>query len=255
MGDQTSMERKFNYDFSGKRALVTGAGRGIGKGIAIALSQCGAETYALSKTKENLDRLVAEHPSIRPVCVDLADWSATRAAVEALPPIDLLINNAAILKSDSFFEMDPETFDSFMEVNVKAVVNVSQIVAKSLMKRDKPGAIVNVSSIAGLSAMFPSITTYSVTKGALTALSRLMAVNLGPHKIRVNCFNPTGSLTDMGKMAFHTEQLKESFKSRTPLGRFAEVSEFVGPVLYLLSDDATMIHGSSLVVDGGFTVA
>jgi len=248
------MEGEQNYDFTGKRALVTGAGRGIGKAIAIALSQCRAETYALSKTKENLERLVSEHPSIHPVCVDLADWSATRAAVEALPPIDLLVNNAAILRNDSFFEMNPETFDSLMDVNVKAILNISQVVSKSLIERGKPGSIVNVSSIAGLCS-FPTICTYSVTKGSLVTLSRLMAVSLGQYKIRVNCLNPTAVLTDMSKEAFQNDLTETALTSRTPLGRIGEVSDIVGPALFLLSDQSAMIHGSTTVVDGGYTIA
>jgi len=232
---------------------VTGAARGIGKGIAVALSQCGAEVYALSKTQENLDQLVAEYPTIHPVCVDVSDWSATRKAVEALPPIDLLVNNAGIAKNVTLFDVDLETFDNLMNVNLKAALNISQVVGKSLISRGKPGSIVNISSICGM-IVLPAVGPYCVTKAALNMLTKVLAVDLGPHKIRVNSVNPTGAMTDMGKAAFYNDKLKDAMTSKTPLGRFAEVSEFVNPVLYLLSDDASMVHGITMLIDGGYTL-
>jgi len=247
------MDSTFSYKFNGKRVLVTGAGRGIGNAIAIALSQCGAETYALGKTQANLDALVAEHPSIRPVCVDLADWSATRKAVEALPPIDLLVNNAAVAKLDQFLDVKQEDIDISFEVNLKAVINVSQVVAKSLISRGSPGAIVNLSSQSGMRALLDH-TVYCATKGALDMTTKVMALELGPHKIRVNSVNPTVVMTDMGRENWSEETKRNGMLSRIPLRHFAEVSEVVGPVLYLLSDEASMVHGHLMMVDGGFTV-
>jgi len=244
---------KVHYNFKGKRALVTGAGRGIGWDIAISLAKAGADTYALSVTKANLDKLVAEYPSIHPVCVDLADWEATRKAVEALPPIDLLVNNAAVAVSLSLLDTDPETFDNYISVNVKAALNVSQVVAKSLIARGKPGAIVNVSSICGVIAI-KNLGIYCATKGALQMMSKVMAVELGKNQIRVNCVNPTLTLTDMGKNLFETEEKRNAIIDFTPLGRLAEVDEFVRPVLYLLSEDASMINGVQLLIDGGYTL-
>jgi len=247
------MDKTFNYKFNGKKALVTGAGRGIGNAIAIALSQCGAETYALGKTQANLDALVAEHPSIRPVCVDLADWSATRKAVEALPPIDLLVNNAAVAKLDEFLDVTPEDIDISFEINVKAVINISQVVAKSLIARGIPGAIVNISSQSGIRALLDH-TVYCATKGALDMTTKVMALELGPHKIRVNSVNPTVVMTDMGRKNWADETKRNGMLTRIPLCRFAEVSEVVGPVLYLLSDESSMVHGHFMMVDGGYTV-
>jgi len=247
------MKRNFNYQFEGKRALVTGAGRGIGKAIAIALTQCGAETFALSKTQANLDTLITECPSIRPVCVDLADWSATREAVKALPPIDFLVNNAAVAKLDSFLNVQLEDIDRAFDINIKAVINVSQVVAESLISRGCPGCIVNISSQSALRAV-PDRTVYSASKGALDMITRVMALELGPHQIRVNSVNPTVVMTDMGIMAWSDETKRNRIIDRIPLHRLPEVADVVGPVLYLLSDEANMIHGHFLMVDGGYTV-
>jgi len=242
------------FKFDGKRALVTGAGRGIGRAIAIALAKNGAETYALGKTQKNLDDLVAECPSIRPICVDMSDWAATRLAVEGLAPIDLLVNNAAVSQLAPFLEVQPEHFDESFEVNVKAVINISQVVAKSLISRGSPGAIVNISSQASVRA-FADHTIYCAAKGALDQLTRMMALELGPHQIRVNSINPTVVMTDMGRKHWDNDTIGGPMKAKIPLGRFAEVSDVVDPVLYLLSDSASMVHGAFLMVDGGFTVA
>jgi len=240
------------YNFAGKRALVTGAGRGIGRAVAIELAKGGAETYALSKTQANLDALVKEYPSIHPVQVDLADWAATRQAVEALPPIDLLVNNAAIIAFEKFVDAKPEEFDEIMNVNVKALINVSQVVAKKMIERGTGGSIVNLSTQASVRA-FDAHLIYSASKGALDQVTRTMTLELGPHKIRVNSVNPTVVLTDMGRH-WDTKESGQQMKQRIPLRRFAEEADIVGPILFLLTDAARMISGAILMVDGGFTV-
>lgn len=243
-----------SFKFAGKRALVTGAGRGIGRAIAIALSKAGAETYALDRTQADLDSLVKEVKAIKPIWVELRDWTDTQSVVEGLGQIDLLVNNAAILQLTPIADARPEEFDQSFEVNVKAVLNVSQAVAKGLIAKGVPGAIVNISSQESVRAV-EYYGIYGATKGALDQLTRAMALELGPHKIRVNSVNPTIVLTEMGKMLWNDESRAEKMKTRIPLGRFAEVSEIVNPVLFLLSDGASMIHGTILMVDGGFTVA
>jgi len=190
------------------------------------------------------------------VCVDLADWTATRQAVEALPPIDLLVNNAGVINRDKFVDITPEEFDRILNVNLKAVMNVSQVVAKGLIARGSPGSIVNVSSQASVRA-FDSRAIYGSSKAALVQLTRVMCLELGPHKIRVNAVNPTVVLTDMSRHWETSAALKEklaALKERTPLRSFADVSEIAGPTLFLLSDAASMISGTILLIDGGFTV-
>ncbi|KAK2174823.1 hypothetical protein NP493_775g01108 [Ridgeia piscesae] len=238
--------------FDGKRALVTGAGKGIGYGIAKALAAGGAETIALSRTQADLDRLNAESPDIRTVCVDLADWAATRKAVEELGPIHLLVNNAAVLNYTKFMEIEEAEIKNTFDINVHAVVNVSQVVAQGMIARGKGGAIVNLSSIAGR-IVVKNAPSYTASKGAIEMLTKVMTEELGPHQIRINNVNPTGVMTAMGKKLWPDRVASEPMMRRTPQGKFAEVKDVVHAVMFLLSDQSDMINGASLFVDGGVT--
>ncbi|XP_057681708.1 L-xylulose reductase-like [Corythoichthys intestinalis] len=237
--------------FKGKEALVTGAGKGIGRATALALALCGANVTVLSRTQSDLDSLVKECPSIVPVCVDLSDWKATEAALKNIGPIDLLVNNAACAKLQPFLEVTPDQFDQSFNVNVKAVLNVSQIVARGMIARGSGGSIVNVSSQASQRAL-KNHTVYCATKAALDMLTKVMALELGPHQIRVNSVNPTVVMTEMGRRGWSDPEKVKTMTSRIPLGRFAEVDEVVNSILFLLSDKSTMTNGVSLPVDGGF---
>lgn len=240
------------FNFTGKKALVTGAGKGIGRAISIALAEAGAKTFAVSRTKEHLDALVSKFPSIRPVCIDLSNWKETRIAIENLGPIDLLVNNAGIAILHPFLEVPENAIDEVFSINLKAAINVSQVVAQGMIARKSSGSIVNISSQASMRAL-KDHTTYSASKAALDNLTRTMALELGPHQIRVNSVNPTVVLTDMGKLGWSDEAVAGPMKARIPLGRFAEVSEVVGPVLYLLSESSSMVNGAFFTVDGGMT--
>ncbi|XP_077595533.1 L-xylulose reductase [Stigmatopora nigra] len=237
--------------FKGKEALVTGAGKGIGRATALALAHYGANVTALTRTQSDLDSLVKECPAIIPVCVDLADWTATEATLKNIGPFDLLINNAACATLQPFLEVTPDQFDQSFNVNVKAVLNVSQIVARGMIARDSRGSIVNVSSQASQCAL-KNHTVYCATKAALDMLTKMMALELGPHQIRVNSVNPTVVMTEMGRRGWSDPEKANSMTSRIPLGRFAEVDEVVNSILFLLSDKSAMINGVSLPVDGGF---
>jgi len=243
-----------SFNFKGKRALVTGGARGIGRGIALALAQAGAETFVLDVNKEGLDTLAKEHKSIHTVVVDLKDWEATRKAVEGILPIDLVVNDAGIATHDLTVDIKPHDLDQVLTVNTKAALNVCQVVAKDLIAKDKPGSIVNVSSQASKVPLI-GFATYNISKAALNMITKSMASELGKHKIRVNSVLPTITVTEMSKPLREPEAVANQFLSRIPLGRFAEISEIVGPVLFLLSDCASMVHGHQLRADGGFTVS
>lgn len=239
--------------FKGKRALVTGAGRGIGRAVAIELVKNGAHVIALSRTIEHLVTLKNEVPSIATVSVDVADWKQTETIVKELGPIDLLINNAGISVLHEVDNVKEEEFDDVFAVNVKAVINISQIVAKSMKERGTGGSIVNISSQAALVAL-PHHAVYCASKAALDQLTKVMALELGPSKIRVNSVNPTVVLTDMGKMAWGEESVAREAKSKIPLGKFCEPEDVVKAVIFLLSEDASMITGAQLPIDGGYTI-
>lgn len=240
-----------NINFQGKRILVTGAGQGIGKELALRLSSYSGEVVALSKSSENLQKLVSLDGRIKTICVDLRNWEDTRKAVERILPIDLLVNNAGVARLTPFLNATPEEFDLIFDVNVKAIMNVSQVVAKDMIERNVAGSIVNVSSQASKAAL-KDHAVYCSSKGAVDMLTKTMALELGPYNIRVNTVNPTVVLTEMGRLGWSDKDKAESMLSKIPLGRFAEVDEVVDAIIYLLSDRSSMINGVTLPIDGGF---
>ncbi|XP_076305659.1 L-xylulose reductase-like isoform X3 [Tachypleus tridentatus] len=243
---------KMEISFVGKKALVTGASQGIGQAIAKKLVECQAEVIAVSKTKAHLDVLKAELPSIKTVCVDLSNWEATEEALKDIGPVDLLVNNAGVSRCQSLGDITADAIDMTFSVNVKAVINVTQIVSGIMKKQGRGGSIVNISSQAGMVALLDHC-VYCSTKGALDQLTRCMALELGPYQIRVNSVSPTVVMTEMAKVAWSDPVKVSEMKAKIPLGRFCEPEHVVYPVLYLLSDKADMITGAILPVDGGYT--
>ncbi|XP_077537814.1 L-xylulose reductase-like isoform X2 [Haemaphysalis longicornis] len=238
--------------FEGKRAMVTGASQGIGNVIARELAKHGATVIAVARSADKLKQLQNEVPNVVPVCVDLADWGATEAALSKVGPVDLLVNNAAVAILEPVGEIKPDSIDTCFTTNVKAVINVSQICAKSMKERGVPGAIVNVSSQAGIVALADHA-VYCASKAALDQLTRVMALELGPYKIRVNSVNPTVTNTPMSLVGWSDPVKASTMRSKIPLGRFAEPQEVCDAVLYLLSDRSSMITGTILPIDGGYT--
>ncbi|MFK4808827.1 SDR family oxidoreductase [Devosia sp. ZW T5_3] len=235
--------------FAGKTAIVTGAGKGIGRAITQMLAARGARVFALSRSQSDLDALA--HPAIVPVLVDLADTEATRAASRAALPADYLVNCAGINILEPFLDTSPDSFDQVQAINVRAPLVVSQLYARSRIAAGLGGAIVNISSISAFNG-FIDHASYCASKGALDALTRVMANELGPHGIRVNTVNPGVTLTALAAEAWSDPAKSGPMLSRTPLGRFATPDNVAEAVLFLLSDAAAMVNGVSLPVDGGF---
>ena len=239
------------FDFSGKRALVTGAGKGIGRATVKGLVECGAEVVALSRTEADLESLKEELPGVQTLCVDLGNVAAAVQAVETLGPIHLLVNNAGVSKLESFLEVTTDAFDNIFTVNVKAVLFLSQVIAKGMVERGEGGSIVNVSSQASMAAL-QDHSVYCATKGALDMLTSVMGLELGKHGIRVNAVNPTVVLTKMGKMAWSDPVKAEDMLSKIPMRKFAEEEDIVNAILFLLSEKSAMINCTKLPIDGGF---
>jgi NAD(P)-dependent dehydrogenase (short-subunit alcohol dehydrogenase family) len=244
------MNKNMNIRFDEKRICVTGAGKGIGREIAILLSNLGAQVLAVSRTQSDLNTLKDE---IACECfeADLSDATAAREAAEKCGRIDLLVNNAGISIPQTFLETTPEAFDQTVAINVRAAMIFGQVAARDMIERGRGGAIVNVSSQASQVGLADHA-AYCASKGALDQLTRVMALELGPHRIRVNAVNPTVTLTPMGEMAWGDPAKSTPMLAKIPLGKFAMPLDVAHAVAYLLSDCADMIHGACLPVDGGF---
>lgn len=240
-------------DFTGKRVVVTGAGKGIGRATALMLARRGARVVALTRSGADLETLKAE-TGCETIVVDLADAQATRAAARQALPADLLVNCAGTTELESFLDVSVENFDLLYAVNTRAPMIVAQEYARERVAAGRPGAIVNVSSCASFVGI-PDHAAYCASKAGLDGLTRVMAKELGPKGIRVNGLHPTVTLTPMAVKAWSDPDKAAAMLSRIPLGRFAEPDDIAEVILFLLSDAAAMVHGLSMPVDGGFMIA
>lgn len=238
--------------FEGKSVLVTGAGKGIGRALVVDLIGRGADVIALSRTAADLHEIEAEH-GCRTIVVDLADAAAARAAVRAALPFDYLVNNAGIAELHSVLDTSAEIFDAVMAVNARAPLIAAQEYARDRIARGEKGSIVNVSSISSFIG-FADHAAYCASKAALDALTRVMANELGRQGIRVNGVHPAITLTPMAVKAWSDPLKSDPMLKRLPLGRFVEPKEVAAVVAFLLSDEAAMVNGVDLPVDGGFLI-
>ena len=236
---------------------MTGAGKGIGRAIAIALATAGAETYALSRTQEDLESLEKTAPQIHTVLADISQWESTRGALRNLlkdGAIDLLVNNAGIGIKQCLGDITEEAALKQVQVNLLGTVNVTQQVSRAMKERGNGGAIVNISALSSRVVSLPGIAMIAATKAGIDAMMRVAALELGPHNIRINSVLPTYTKNDKTKRALAVPENKpfwESLLGKMPLGKLAEIQDVVNATLFLLSKEAGMITGTQLCVDGG----
>ena len=247
------------YDFRGKRALVTGATRGIGRTIAMDLARSGCAVAATGRDPEALGALASEIEALGGACeTHAADISSASEAISMARHFlrdngscDILINNAGINHLERLVDLDVEHWDEVINVNLRAPALISSVVARHMMDR-RSGSIVHVASLSSVKG-FDEHAAYCASKFGLHGLTQAMAVELGPYGIRVNAVGPTVVLTPLGLKAWGDPVKADPMKARIPLGRFATVEEVSSAVLFLASDAASMIHGQILLVDGGLT--
>ncbi|MBB4223200.1 SDR family oxidoreductase [Variovorax guangxiensis] len=241
-----------SFDFSGRRALVTGASSGIGRAVAARLAQAGAQVTAVGRNAAALAALHTE-AGCTPLVLDVADAPALERALAPLPAFDLVVNCAGIALLEPATEMQAESFDAVMAVNARAAALVASRCGKAMIAAGVRGSIVNVSSQAALVALDAHL-CYCASKAAMDAITRSLCLEFGPHGIRVNSVNPTVTLTPMAEQAWSDPAKSAAALKNIPLGRFAQVEEVVAPVLFLLGDGASMVSGAALPVDGGYTI-
>ncbi|MDH0748027.1 SDR family oxidoreductase [Pseudomonas sp. GD03842] len=238
------------FDFSGQRLLVTGASSGIGWEVVQQLLAGGAEVYGMGRDPAALQKL--EGQGCRVLRVDMADEAQLSASLDDLPTMHGLVNCAGISILEAATEVSALAFDQVMAVNVRASALVAAQVAKAMIRDGVKGSIVNVSSQASLVALDDHL-SYCASKGAMDAMTRVQCGEWGRYGIRVNSVNPTVTLTPMAQMAWSEPSKRDPALAAIPLGRFAETAEVAAPILFLLSEAASMISGVTLPIDGGYT--
>jgi NAD(P)-dependent dehydrogenase (short-subunit alcohol dehydrogenase family) len=239
------------FDFSGHSILVTGASSGIGRATVEALCASGASVVAAARNVNELARL-AEETGCEPMMLDVSDESAIDDALGSLDAFDGLVNCAGIALLERAVDTTGTSFDRVMAVNARGAVLVAKHVARGMIDAKRAGSIVNVSSQAALVALDDHL-SYSASKAALDAVTRALCIELGPYGIRVNSVNPTVTLTPMAVQAWSDPVKRDPALKAIPLHRFAESAEVAAPIMFLLSDAASMISGVCLPIDGGYT--
>ncbi|MEO1247263.1 MAG: SDR family oxidoreductase [Pseudomonadota bacterium] len=236
----------------GQTALVTGAGRGIGRGCAEALAGEGARVFAVARSETDLAEL-ALHPSglIEAWPADVTD-EEFYARVEATDGLDILVNNAGGNRPQAFADVDSESLDFVLALNVRAAFRVSQAAVRSMLRHGGGGTVVHMSSQMGHVGS-PLRSVYCMSKHAIEGLTKAMAVELAPEGIRVNSVAPTFVETPLTRPMLDDPKFREFVLGMIPAARLAEIGDIVAAVLYLVSPGARMVTGHSLRVDGGWT--
>ena len=245
-----------SFRLDGKRALVTGAGRGIGLAGAAALADAGAHVTLVARGRDEIE---AAAKAIRDragkavaLPLDMNDLPAVAEAIGQKDPFDVLLNNAGMNRPMPFVDVTLADFDAIMSLNVRSAFFAAQAVARRLISAGRSGSIINVSSQMG-HVGGADHTVYCASKFAVEGMTRAMAVELGPHGIRANTLCPTYIETPMTAPYFMNAAFKDRVLSKIKLGRLGQVEDLTGAIVFLASDASSLMTGSSLIVDGGWT--
>lgn len=245
-----------SFRLDGKRALITGAGRGIGAAFAAALADAGAAVTLCARSGAEVEAVAA---AIRArgqcadaLALDVTNQDAVSAAIENVDAFNILINNAGTNRPKAFTDVTVDDYDAVIDLNVKAAFFVAQAVARKMIARSATGSIINMSSQLGHVGA-KGRTIYSASKFAIEGLTKAMALDLAPHGIRVNTIAPTLIETPLTRPYFEDKAFLEGMIAKIKTGRVGQVQDLMGAAVFLCSEAAAMITGTSLLVDGGWT--
>jgi len=240
-----------------KYALVTGAGKGLGRACSIALAEAGATIIALSRTQSDLDKLEKEINKIKgkviKVNCDVMNYKELKEKLDKIKVIDILVNNAGTNIPEPFEKIKQENMNYLVDLNLKSAFNVAQLVVKKMLKnKKKTGSIINMSSQLGHVGM-AGRNVYNMTKFGIEGLTKGMGVELAKYNIRVNTVAPTFVATPMVKRFFKNKEFKKLALSNIPMGKLATESDVATSVCFLASSASSMVTATSILVDGGWT--
>ena len=248
------------YNLKNKIALVSGAGKGLGRACAIALAEAGTNLIIISRTKKDLDEVSKKIKKYKVKCksyiCDVTNYNQIKNIINQQTRIDILVNNAGNNIPEHFTKVKTKDMEYLVKINTIAAFNLAQLCANKMIelknRKKVGGSIINMSSQMG-HVGGPIRSVYNMNKWGLEGLTRGMAVDLAKYNIRVNTVAPTFVVTPMTKKFLKNKKFKKETLNNIPLGRFAEMSEIASAVVFLASDAASMVHGTSLLVDGGWT--
>jgi len=240
-----------------KYALVTGAGKGLGRACALAMAEAGATIIGLSRTQSDLDKLEGDIKKIKGKIVkiqcDVMNYEDLKNKLEKIKIIDILVNNAGTNIPEPFVNIKQSSMNYLVDLNLKAAFNVAQLVVKKMLKNKKrPASIINMSSQLGHVGC-EGRNVYNMTKFGIEGLTKGMGVELAKNNIRVNTVAPTFVATPMVKKFFKNKKFKKSALDRIPIGKLATESDVATTVCFLASSASSMITGTSILIDGGWT--
>jgi len=245
-----------SFRLDGKRALVAGASSGIGTGCAVALAEAGAHVTLAARREAPLqalaDKMGAEGFSVDILPLDVADIAATDTALSANGPFDILVNSAGLARHTPALDTTPQDYDAVSDLNVKGAYFLTRAVARGLVEAQKPGSLINISSqMAHVGGIDRAV--YCATKHAVEGFTKSMAIEWGKRGIRVNTICPTFIRTPLTEQTFDNPERVAWIEEQIKLSRIGKVSDVMAAVTYLASEASSLVTGTSLLIDGGWT--